>query len=193
MNRSTEKDKRARQEWYDAAYNSELLADYHSCQNMLYDLNMLRPDKQGKRIELLRHILGSLGCHCTVNSPFRCDYGYNVFIGDNVYINYELVILDEAKVTIGNNVFIGPQCGIYTAVHPLDFATRNTGLEKALPVAIHDNVWLGGKVCVLPGVTIGEGAVVGAGSVVTKDVPPHTLVAGNPAKVIRKISNGQQE
>ncbi len=104
-----------------------------------------------------------------------------------MFINYDLVILDEAKVSIGNNVFIGPQCGFYTAIHPLDVAQRNLGIEKASPITIQDNVWIGGKVCILPGVTIGEGAVIGAGSVVTKDIPPYSLAVGNPAKVIRKI------
>lgn len=184
---STEKEKRAQNKWYDAANDSELLADYQMCQNRLYDLNMLRPDATEERMSMFRKILGQLGKHCTIHSPFRCDYGYNICIGDNVYVNYDLIILDEAKVSIGNNVFIGPQCGFYTAIHPLEVSERNLGIEKALPITIHDNVWIGGKVCILPGITVGEGAVIGAGSVVAHDVPPYTLVVGNPAKVIRHI------
>ncbi len=184
---STEKEKRAKNEWYDANYNPELLSEYQACQNRLYELNLLRPNEKEKRMEMLREILGHIGNDCVINPPFRCDYGYNVYLGYNVYINYDLVILDEAKVSIGNNVFIGPQCGFYTAIHPLDVAQRNLGIEKASPITIQDNVWIGGKVCILPGVTIGEGAVIGAGSVVTKDIPPYSLAVGNPSKVIRKI------
>ena len=128
-----------------------------------------------------------MGERCTVQPSFRCDYGYNIFLGDDVFINYDTVILDGAPVTVGNHVFIGPQCGFYTAIHPFSVSERNLGLERALPITIHDNVWIGGKVCILPGVTVGEGAVIGAGSVVTRDVPPYSVVAGNPARVIKTL------
>ena len=175
-NMITEKEKRDKGEWYDANNDPALQKEISDCQSRLYEYNML-----------LRGILGKMGERCIVQPSFRCDYGYNIFLGDDVFINYDTVILDGAPVTVGNHVFIGPQCGFYTAIHPFSVSERNLGLERALPIAIHDNVWIGGKVCILPGVTVGEGAVIGAGSVVTRDVPPYSVVAGNPARVIKTL------
>lgn len=183
----TEKEKRDKGQWYDANNDPVLLKEMSDCQGWLYEYNMLRPDQIREKTDALRGILGKIGERCTVQPSFRCDYGYNIFLGDDVFINYDTVILDGAHVTIGNRVFIGPQCGFYTAIHPFSVSERNLGLERALPITIHDNVWIGGKVCILPGVTVGEGAVVGAGSIVTKDVPPYTVVAGNPARVIKTL------
>ena len=126
-----------------------------------------------------------MGRNVVILSPFFCDYGTQISIGDDTYINFNMTVLDEAPVTIGSHVFIGPGCSLLTAVHPLDALERNKGIEKALPITIGDNVWLGGNVTVLPGVTIGEGSVIGAGSVVTRSVPPHTVCAGNPARILR--------
>ncbi|RYD94141.1 MAG: sugar O-acetyltransferase, partial [Sphingomonadales bacterium] len=113
---------------------------------------------------------------------------FNIEIGDDFYANVNLVILDGAKVTIGNNVFIAPNVGLYTAGHPLDVTRRNAGLEYALPITIGNNVWIGGGVSIMPGVTIHDGAVIGSGAVVTRDIPANVIAAGNPARVIRAIT-----
>jgi len=183
----TEKEKMLSGEWYDAASDPELLSELYACRDRIYELNRLHPRETAGRDILLRSIIGHMGREVTILSPFFCDYGSHISIGDCTYINFNLTVLDEAPVTIGCHVFIGPGCSLLTAVHPLDAQERNKGTEKALPVTIGDNVWLGGNVTVLPGVTIGEGAVVGAGSVVTRDVPPRTVVAGNPAHIIRSL------
>ncbi|MGO1882802.1 MAG: sugar O-acetyltransferase, partial [Staphylococcus equorum] len=113
----------------------------------------------------------------------------NVFLGNNVFVNHDCYFMDGGKIFIGDNVFIGPKCGLYTAVHPLQYQQRNIGLEQALPINIGNNVWLGANVIVLPGVQIGDGAVIGAGSVVAKDIPENVLAVGTPAKPINKIDN----
>lgn len=184
---TTEKEKMLSGEWYDATGDSQLLEELFSCRDRIYELNRLRPSDTAGRESMLRSIIGHMGNGVTVLSPFYCDYGSHISIGDNTYINFNLTVLDEAPVTIGSHVFIGPGCSLLTAVHPLDAQQRNKGIEKALPITIGDNVWFGGNVTVLPGVTVGEGSVVGAGSVVTRDVPPHTVVAGNPARIIRRL------
>ena len=183
----TEKGKMLNGEWYDAASDPELLSELYACRDRIYELNRLHPRETAGRDILLRSIIGHMGREVTILSPFFCDYGTHISIGDCTYINFNLTVLDEAPVTIGSHVFIGPGCSLLTAVHPLDAQERNKGTEKALPITIGDSVWLGGNVTVLPGVTIGEGAVVGAGSVVTRDVPPRTVVAGNPAHIIRRL------
>lgn len=142
-----------------------------------------------ERERLLRTIVGSVGENPVVHSPFRCDFGYNIHMGDNVTINYGFTVLDEAGVDIGSRVFIGPNVSVYTVIHALTAEQRNAGVMKALGVRIADDVWIGGNVTILPGVTIGRGAVVGAGSVVTRSVEPMTLVAGNPAGVLRRITD----
>nr|WP_312799862.1 sugar O-acetyltransferase [Pseudomonas sp.] len=136
--------------------------------------------------------MGKTGEHVLIEALFHCDYGYNIELGENFYSNVNLVILDCAKVSIGRNVFIAPNVGLYTAGHPLDAERRNQGLEYAHPITIGDNVWIGGGVTVLPGVTIGEGAVIGAGSVVTKDIPAHVVAVGNPCRVLRTIDNADR-
>ena len=122
-----------------------------------------------------------------IEPNFYCDYGYNIEIGENFYSNHNLVILDPAKVIFGDNVFIGPNCGFYTASHPLEAEERNKGIEMAKPIKVGNNVWFGGNVTVLPGVTIGDNCVVGAGSVVVKDIPANSVAVGNPCKLIRTI------
>lgn len=150
--------------------------------------NSLEPSDCDRRNALLREILGDIGENFIVHSPFRCDFGFNIRIGDNFVSNYNFTVLDEDKVTIGNNVFIGPNVGLYTVVHAMDPVQRREGVMCSKPITIGDDVWICGNVTVLPGVTIGNGAVVAAGSVVRKDVPAMTLVAGNPAVEIRKIT-----
>lgn len=152
-------------------------------------LNALDPDDDPKALdEALRELLGSCGEHIHVNLPFRCDYGCNIHVGENFFANFNLTVLDEGMVTIGDNAFIGPNVSIYTACHPLEAEARNAGTGWAEPVTIGNNVWIGGGVTILPGVTIGDGAVIGAGAVVTHDVEPSVVAAGNPARVIRRLS-----
>ena len=173
---------------YDANYDKELAEERIKCKNLCYEYNALAPGETEKRKELIKKILGSVRKNFLIEQSFQCDYGYNIEIGENFYSNHNLVILDPAKVTFGDNVFIGPNCGMYTAIHPLTVEERNEGLEKAEPITIGDNVWIGGDVTILPGVTIGEGSVIGAGSVVTKDIPDHVVAAGNPCRVLRNIT-----
>ncbi|MBD5112984.1 MAG: sugar O-acetyltransferase [Ruminococcaceae bacterium] len=138
---------------------------------------------------LIRGILGGAGENLTILPPFHCDYGSNITVGDNFFANYNLVILDVAPVTIGNNVFIAPNAAIYTAGHPVHYKARNSGYEYGIPITIGDNVWIGGNVVICPGVRIGSRSVIGAGSVVTKDIPDDVIAAGDPCRVIRKITD----
>lgn len=164
-----------------------LIAERMECKELCRDYNDLRPSHMARRTELIRRILGAVAGECLIEQPFHCDYGYNIRVGENFYANFNLVILDEAPVEFGDNVFIAPNCGFYTAGHPLDAERRNRGLEYARPITVGNNVWIGAHVCVLPGVTICDNSVIGAGSVVAKDVPPHSLAVGNPCKVIKTI------
>lgn len=184
----TEKEKCAQGLLYDANYDAELLAERLRAKELLYDYNRLRPSQQTERRALLERLLGKMGQQTVIEQPFFCDYGYNIEVGANFFANFNFVVLDEAKVRIGDNVFIAPNVGIYTAGHPLDVAQRNQGLEYARPVTIGNNVWIGAGVSILPGVTIGDGVVIGAGSVVTKDIPAGMLAVGNPCRVVREIT-----
>lgn len=161
------------------------------CEELCFELNSLPPSQRERRNRILRDMLGGVGEKFTIHSPFHCDFGVNIIVGDNFVGNFNLTILDEAEVRIGNNVFIGPSTTLCTVIHALDVEQRNAGIMKALPIVIGNDVWIAANVTVLPGVTIGDGAVVGAGSVVTKDVAPGTLVAGNPARIIRPIAGKQ--
>ncbi len=184
----TEKEKAREGILYDANNDAELLAERLAAADMTYELNRLRPSQVAEREAVIRRLLGRTGKNVSIVSPFFCDYGYNIEIGENFFMNMNCVILDGAKVTFGDNVFVAPGCGFYTAGHPLDAERRNAGLEYALPIRIGNNVWIGAQVCVLPGVTIGDNSVIGAGSVVTKDIPSGVLAAGNPCRVIRPIT-----
>ncbi len=184
----TEKEKAREGILYDANNDAELVAERLAAADMTYELNRLRPSQVAEREAVIRRLLGRTGKNVSIVSPFFCDYGYNIEIGENFFMNMNCVILDGAKVTFGDNVFVAPGCGFYTAGHPLDAEKRNAGLEYALPIRIGNNVWIGAQVCVLPGVTIGDNSVIGAGSVVTKDIPSGVLAAGNPCRVIRPIT-----
>jgi len=159
----------------------------------IWEFNNLRPSDIERQKEILRSLLGACGEKFHVNQPFRCDYGCNIYIGENFFANFNLTILDEAEVRIGNNCFIGPNVGIYTACHPLESESRNTGVEWAEGVTIGDNVWIGGSVTVLPGVRIGNNVVVGAGAVVTRNIPDNVVVGGNPARIIKKLTDGEKD
>lgn len=182
----SEKEKMLRGELYDANYDSQLIEERSRCKTVCQRFNLMPYDDE-QRCELLRELFGRCGKRFVIEPSFWCDYGYNIFIGENFYSNHNLVILDEANVTIGDNVFIGPNCAIYTACHPTDVALRNQGLEYAKPVTIGNDVWLGGNCVILPGVTIGHGSTIGAGSVVVHDIPPHSIAVGNPCQVIKQL------
>lgn len=157
------------------------------CEDLCFKLNMTAPSEHSEREAMIRKILGKIGNNFIIHSPFHCDFGFNIKIGENFKGNFNLTILDEAEVSIGDNVFIGPNTTLCTITHELDFEKRNAGIMQAKAIVIKDNVWIASNVVVLPGITIGEGAVIGAGSVVTKDVEPFTLVVGNPAKPIKSL------
>ncbi len=163
--------------------DEELIRLHRTCVDACVLCDAILPSKLEERREKLRRILGRTGKNFLIEPGFRCDYGFNIEIGENFFANYGLVILDCAPVIFGKNCFIGPQCGIYTAVHPLDARERAAGVEWAKPVTVGDDVWMGGHVTVLPGVSIGSGTVIGAGSVVTHDVPSGVVAAGNPCRV----------
>jgi len=189
----TEKEKMLAGLLYDANYNENLIEERKNAKELCYDFNACRPRETTKQAEIIRKLFGKIGDKFEIISPFYCDYGYNIEIGENFFANHNLVILDCAKVIFGDNVFIAPNCGLYTAGHPLDVKRRNQGLEYAKPIVVKSNVWIGAGVSVLPGVTINEGTVIGAGSVVTKDIPSNVLAVGNPAKVVREIDNLDME
>ena len=154
-----------------------------NCKEILYDYNNLRPKELEKRKEIIRKLFRKTGEEFHIESPFFCDYGFNITIGENFYANHNLVILDGAEVIFGDNVFIGPNVGIYTAGHPIDVELRNNGIEYAKTIKIGNNVWIGGNVCIMPGVTIGDNVTIGGGAVVTKDIPSNVTAFGNPCKV----------
>lgn len=173
-------------EIYEATH-PEFMLRLENTRRLIQEYNSIDATDVEQQETLLRRIIPSIGRNFHFNQPFRCDYGCNISIGDNFFANFNLTILDEAKVTIGDNVFFGPNVSIYTACHPLDPDERRTGREWAEEIHIGNDVWVGGNATILPGVAIGDGAVVGAGSVVTKDVAPRTVVAGNPARKIKEI------
>ncbi len=183
----TEKEKMLRGEIYNANYDEKLIEERTKAQDLCYEYNNIRPSDFAKREELLKKIIAHTKNRFCIEQPFWCDYGYNIEIGENFYSNHNLTILDGNKVKFGNDVFIGPNCGFYTAGHPIDYKIRNKGLEYAKPINVGNNVWFGGNVCVLPGVTIGDNVVIGAGSVVNKDIPSNCVAVGNPCKIIKQI------
>ncbi len=182
-----EKEKMLAGELYDANYNEDLMKERLIAKDKCFEYNNIKPSKIEERTEIMKQILGKTGNQFLIEQPFICDYGYNMEIGENFYSNHNLVILDANKVKFGDNVFIAPNCGFYTAGHPLDYETRNKGLEYAKPIEVGNNVWIGGNVVVLPGVTIGDNVVIGAGSIVTKDIPSNSVAVGNPCKVIKEL------
>ena len=183
----TEKEKAKEGLLYNANYDEELLVERMKCKEKCQIYNNLNQSEIKNRKELLKTILGKTKEQFLIEPNFYCDYGYNIEIGENFYSNHNLVILDAGKVTFGDNVFIGPNCGFYAAGHPLDARQRNKGIEYAKPISVGNDVWIGGNVTVLPGVNIGSNVVIGAGSVVTKDIPSNVVAVGNPCKILKKI------
>ncbi len=182
-----EKQKRDAHMLYNANYDEQLLKELEECKDLCFDYNQLKPSMQEERMQVLDKILGGYKSILAIQSPFWCDYGYNIEVGEAFYANHGCVILDAAKVTFGDFVFIGPNCGFHTAGHPIDAARRNAGIEFAHPIHVGSHVWFGAGVQVLAGVRIGSNVVIGSGSVVTKDIPDNVVAVGNPCKVLREI------
>lgn len=183
----TEKEKARLGLLYDANYDEELLAERRRCKELCFQFNQLSPLKELEQKEIIGKLFGKTKENFCVTAPFYCDYGYNIEIGENFYSNHNLVILDGAKVEIGDNVFIAPNCCITTAGHPINIDERNRGLEYTYPIKIGNNVWIGAGANILPGVTIGDNVTIGAGSVVNKSIPANSIAVGNPCKVIKTI------
>lgn len=154
----------------------------------IYRYNSLSPEQWEEQAALIKEIIGKCGENIWIETPFHCDYGWNIEVGENFFANYNLTILDVGKVVIGKNAQIAPNVSIYTAGHPVHPDSRNTGYEYGIGVTIGDNVWLGGNTVINPGVTIGNNVVIGAGSVVTKNLPDDVIAVGNPCRVLRKIT-----
>ena len=188
----TEKEKRDAGMIYDANYDEELGREMEKGQDQCFSYNQIPPSRKKEREEMMRKFLGGTGESFEIRSPFWCDYGYNITVGEKFFSNYNCVILDAAPVTFGDNVFIAPDCGFYAATHPVDKGRRNQGLEYAYPITVGHDVWFGAGVQVMPGVTIGSNVVIGAGSVVTRDIPDNVVAVGNPCRVIRTIESDEQ-
>lgn len=187
----TEKEKMLAGELYLSA-DKELVEERVKAKKLCADLNACIYNDYLRRERILVKLLKEKGENTCIEANFFCDYGKNITVGDNFYANHNCVILDCAEVKFGDNVFIGPNCGFYTAGHPLDAETRNSGLEYAKPITVGNDVWIGGNVCVMPGVTIGDNVVIGAGSVVTKDIPSGMVAVGNPCKTVKKVAEAEK-
>lgn len=157
--------------------------------DLCYEFNMTRPSQVEKREEIIRRLFGKTGKGVYVEPNIFCGFGFNIEVGDYFYANNNCNFVDPGKIIFGDHVFVGPNCGFYTAHHPIDTEQRNKGLEYAAPIIVGDNVWFGGNTVVVPGVTIGSNVVIGAGSVVSKDIPDGVVAAGNPCRVLRKITD----
>ncbi|MFB6090561.1 MAG: sugar O-acetyltransferase [Halobellus sp.] len=183
---ASEKEKMLAGERYDAS-DPELVAERERARELVERFNRTAVDDADERRDLLESLFGSVGEACHVEPPFRCDYGYNLHVGDDFYANYDCVVLDVREVTVGDGCLLGPGVHVYTATHPLDPEVRRDGLESGEPVTIGDDVWIGGRAVLNPGVTIGDGSVVASGAVVTDDVPEGVVVGGNPAEVVKEL------
>lgn len=182
----TEKEKMLSGELY-LAMDPELVEGRKRARALMRRYNASTEEQAPYRLSLLRELFGSVGGRLEIEPPFRCDYGFNIHAGDGVYMNFDCVILDCAEVRIGRNVMFGPGVHVYAATHPLEADLRCQGPELARPVIIGDQVWVGGRSVICPGVTIGDNTTIGAGSVVTRDIPPNVFAAGNPCRVIRSL------
>ena len=184
----TESEKMKLSLWHDANFDDALVQQRLVAEDLCFELNNTRPSKIEDRNGILKKLIPNLENDCTILSPFTADYGCYCRIGHDTFINHNAYLMDGGGITIGHHCFIGPNCGMYTATHPVLAEERNQGLEKALPIVIGDNCWIGGDVTILPGVTIGSHTIIGAGSVVTKDIPSHVIALGNPCRVLRPIT-----
>lgn len=170
------------------AFDQQLVEERLYAKEALFNFNNLRPSAVEERHAIARQLLGQTGEQLYIEPPFRCDYGYNIRLGNYFYANYNFIVLDCAAVTIGDHAFIGPNVSLFAAGHPIHQELRNQEYEYAFPITIGNSVWIGGNVVVNAGITIGDNVVIGSGSVVTKDIPSNVLAAGNPCKVIRELT-----
>lgn len=173
---------------YYLGWDKELMEEREQTIERLFEFNNTKPTLRRERETLIKQLFCHTGESCWIESPFFCDHGYNISVGENFFAATNCVMLDCARITIGNNVLIGPNVGLYTPNHALDSAERAEGYERSLPINIGDNVWIGGNATIIGGVTIGNNSIIAAGSVVIRDVPDNVIVGGNPAKVIRAIT-----
>ena len=184
----TEKEKMLAGQWYNANFDSELATERAFVKDLCLELNSTRMQDLNRRKKILREILPHVNADAVeILSPFMVDYGYNIYLGAGTFLNHNVYLMDCAEIRLGKKVFVGPNCGFYTAIHPLDIVKRAEGLEMAKPIIIGDDVWIGGDVTILPGVKIGSGSVIGAKSLVTKDIPANVMAFGNPARVVKRI------
>lgn len=184
----TEKEKMLAGKLYNAL-DKQLVKERITARELVKLFNDSGEEESAKRSELLAKLIPNGGEAIEIQPPFNCDYGTNIYMGKNVFLNFNCIILDVVKVSIGSRTLIGPAVQIYTATHPLDHKVRASGLEYGKPVVIGEDVWIGGNATICPGVTIGDRTVIGAGSVVTRDIPPDVFAAGNPCRVLREIKN----
>lgn len=187
----SEKDKMLAGELYDAL-DEQLSNERINARLLLKKLNDASANDNTTVSAILKELIPNAGKDLWIQPPFSCDYGYNIEAGEKVFFNFNCVVLDVMKVTIGSRTLFGPNVQIYTATHPMNFKERASGLEYAKPIVIGEDVWIGGSVVICPGVTIGNRSVIGAGSVVTRDIPGDVFAAGNPCKVIRPIEQQKQ-
>lgn len=187
---NTEKEKMLAGELYNAL-DKQLSEERLQTRLLIKRLNDTREDEEDARSAILKELIPNAGAGLWLQPPFYCDYGSNILIGEKVFFNFNCVVLDVTFVTIGSRTLFGPNVQIYTATHPLDYKERATGLEYAKPIVIGEDVWVGGSAVICPGVEIGSRSVIGAGSVVTKNIPPDSFAAGNPCRVIRSLQNGK--
>ena len=189
---TSEKEKMLSGELYNPS-DAQLCEERQQARLLLNKFNQTRDDQREERALLLRALIPSQGSNAWIEPPFFCDYGSNITLGDNVYFNFNCVVLDVAPVRIGSRTLFGPAVQIYAATHPLSADERRTGLELGKPIEIGADVWIGGSAVICPGVRIGAGTVVGAGSVVTRDLPAGVFAAGNPCRVVRNVMNPPPE
>jgi galactoside O-acetyltransferase len=171
--------------------DKEILDIYNFAQELIFDLNALRPSEIDKRNAIIKTVFGNIGNKFTIRRPFYCNFGHNISVGENFLANYNCIILDSAKITIGDNVMLAPNVRLFTAGHPISPELRDCCY--AFPITIGNNVWIGGGAIVNPGITIGNNTIIGSGSVVTKDIPANVIAAGNPCRVIREITDDDRK
>jgi maltose O-acetyltransferase len=187
----TEKEKMLAGELYDAL-DAQLSEERLKARLLIKELNDSREDQTTERARILKELIPNAGEGLWLQPPFYCDYGYNMKLGEKVFFNFNCVVLDVAQVVIGSRTLFGPNVQIYTATHPIDHKVRASGLEFAKPISIGEDVWVGGSAVICPGVNIGDRSVIGAGSVVTRDIPADVFAAGNPCKVIRHLTESEK-